>query len=491
MAEPAPASLDRLRSSTKVRILCVSHAHAGGVTRHLGDLARCLSGDAEVLLLQPDRSPFIALRWLRETESLALYFDAQSEWEQLVSVLASIGVDRVHIHHVHGLPQAILDLPARLGCPHDITIHDYFAACPNYHMLDASGRYCAEGPGCGKCLDSQPAQWPLSIAAWRDLFARVLRSASRVIAPSADSATRIAAFFPGIAPVVWPHPEGEPPGIPRAIRVLVPGAISRAKGLDLLEACVADSAARNLGLHFRVLGFVGRRLATWPQAPLTISGEFPDGKLAELMAFERGDVCLFGSQCPETFSYTLSTALDAGLPIVATGIGALPERIASRPNARLVPWDAKAPEVNDALVAAAAAAACPPAPRQRMTFDAYRQLYLDGWKTNRESAPGEAPPIEDRWWREPVAPPDRRPLAFFFEDGVVCGRASSLEDLRSYAFDPDSLYAAADERVRELIEALALSRESLEKIEASASWRLTAPLRGLAKRLGRRGKPPS
>jgi hypothetical protein len=291
--------------------------------------------------------------------------------------------------------------------------------------------------------------------------------------------------------VVWPHPEGEPPEIPRPVRVLVPGAISRAKGLDLLEACVADSAARNLGLHFRVLGFVGRRLTTWPKAPLSISGEFPDGKLGELMAFERGDVCLFASQCPETFSYTLSAALDAGLPIVATGIGALPERVASRPDARVVPWNAGAPEVNDALVAAAAAAARSPAPRRRMTLDAYRQLYLDGWRTTREAASGEAPLIEARWLREPVAPPDRRPLAFFFEDGVVCGRASSLEDLRKYAFDPDSLYAAADERVRELIEALALSRENLAKVEGSASWRMTAPLRSLARRLGRRGKPPS
>jgi hypothetical protein len=87
------------------------------VARHVDDLARCLSRDAEVLLLQPHRSPFVALRWLRDGESLALYFDAASEWDGLVSVLGGIGVDRVHIHHVHGLPQAILDLSTRLGCP--------------------------------------------------------------------------------------------------------------------------------------------------------------------------------------------------------------------------------------------------------------------------------------------------------------------------------------------------------------------------------------
>ena len=380
----------------------------------------------------------------------------------------------------HGLPQAILDLSGRLGCPHDVTIHDYFAACPNYHMLDANGRYCARDPGCGQCLDSQPSQWPLSIGEWRDSFGRLLRSASRVIAPSADCAMRIAAFFPGIAPVVWPHPEGEPSEIPRQVRVLVPGALSRAKGLDLLEACVADSAARNLGLHFRVLGFVARPLATWPKAPLSISGEFPAGKLPDLMALERGDVCFLPSQCPETFSYALSDALDSGLPIVATGIGAFPERVAGSADGRIVPWNASAQQINDVILAAAAPAASSPAPRSRMTFDAYRERYLAAWKSSREDAPGEAPAIEARWLLEPPAEPDRRPLAYFFEDGVVCGKASSLEGLRRFAFDPDSLLAAADGRVRELIsrlaaadgrvreltETVALAEENLKSIEA-------------------------
>ena len=503
MIEPALASLDRLRGSTRARVLFVSHGDVGGVARHVEDLARCLAGDVEVLLLQPHRSPFVALRWMREGENLRLYFDALAEWERLASVLAAIGINRVHIHHVHGLPQAVLDLSQRLGCPHDVTIHDYFAACPNYHMLDASGRFCAGDPGCGQCLDLQPAQWPLSIGEWRDSFGRVLRSASRVIAPSADCATRIAAFFSGLAPVVWPHLEGEAPEMPRQIRVLVIGAISRAKGIDLLEACVADSAARNLGLHFRVLGFVARPLATWPKAPLSISGEFPEGKLHDLMAIERGDVCFLASQCPETFSYTLSAALDSGLPIVATGIGAFPERVAASSNARIVPWNASAQEINDVLVATVAPAAGAPAPRSRMTFDAYRRLYLAGWKSSRENAPGETPTIEARWLSEPIVEPDRRPLAYFFEDGVICGKAESLEGLRRFAFDPDSLLASADARVRELmallastngrvralIETAALADENLKRIEGSTSWRITAPLRRLARRLRRRARP--
>jgi len=221
------------------------------------------------------------------------------------------------------------------------------------------------------------------------------------------------------------------------------------------------------------------------------------------MAIERGDVCFLASQCPETFSYTLSAALDSGLPIVATGIGAFPERVAASSNARIVPWNASAQEINDVLVATVAPAAGAPAPRSRMTFDAYRRLYLAGWKSSRENAPGETPTIEARWLSEPIVEPDRRPLAYFFEDGVICGKAESLEGLRRFAFDPDSLLASADARVRELmallastngrvralIETAALADENLKRIEGSTSWRITAPLRRLARRLRRRARP--
>jgi hypothetical protein len=255
-----------------------------------------------------------------------------------------------------------------------------------------------------------------------------------------------------------PHPEYSPHRLTLPVRVLVPGAISIAKGLEVLEACVADSTARNLGLHFRVLGFVARPLRTWPDAPLTISGEFPPGKLAELMALEGGDVVFFPAQCPEIFSYTLSAALDSGLPIVATGIGAFPERLEGAGRARVVPWTASPAALNDALLAAAAPAERVAASRPRVTFAEYLTRYLEGWSAPRGIRQEATLAIEPRWLQEAPSPPDRRPLAFFYEDGVVCGRAASLAGLRRYAFDPDSLYADADRRVRELIEALERER---------------------------------
>ena len=45
----------------------------------------------------------------------------------------------------------------------------------------------------------------------------------------------------------------------------------------------------------------------------------------------------FPAAWPETYSFTLSAAIEAGLPIVASEIGAFPERLAGRPLTWLIP----------------------------------------------------------------------------------------------------------------------------------------------------------
>jgi GT2 family glycosyltransferase len=270
-------ALERLARSRLPRVLFVSHAFGGGVGRHIEDLAGALEGDAEILLAQPYRKSFIALRWLRAGEQLALWFHTADDWERMVQLLGAIGIDRVHFHHVHGWPQAVLDLPARLACPYDITLHDFFPACPEYHFTAADARFCGGAADCQRCLEARPAQWPLTIDAWRSLFARVLGGAGRVIAPSGDAASRLHTFFPAVRTEVWPHLY-EPASQPAApMRILVPGAISPEKGLGLLEACVADAAERGLPLHFRVLGYTARPIPQWPLAPYSLTGEYPRG----------------------------------------------------------------------------------------------------------------------------------------------------------------------------------------------------------------------
>lgn len=352
------ADLARLAQSPRPVIVFVSHAWHGGVRRHMDDLARFLEGRAEVLYLQPAGGDGVVLHWPRTGEAFSAWFHLPGDLAALAGTLGATGCARLHFHHVHGLPHAILDLPRACGVPYDCTLHDYFAICPQYHLVTEDGRYCGEpdAAGCAACLARRPAQWGLDIGAWRATFEDFLLGAARVIAPSQDVATRMWRYFPALAIDVWPHPETAPARLPAAVRVVTLGNLSPEKGLGVVAACAADAKARALPLVFRVLGATAEPIAQFPDVSLTIHGSYAEEDLGRLLVAERADVLFFPAQVPETYAYTLSVALAAGTPIVASAIGAFVERLAGRAHARTLPHDATPAQWNAALLDAALAA---------------------------------------------------------------------------------------------------------------------------------------
>ena len=356
-------------------------------------------------------------------------------------------------------------------------------------------------PDAKRCLDGGGTSWGFSIEEWRSRFGALLAGAERVIAPSSSAAQTLRAFFPAVTPVVWPHPEDADRATPPPVRVLVPGAISVEKGLDVLEMCVRDASARRLPLHFRVVGFTGRALPSWPDMPLTVTGQYADGSLPQLLALERGDVIFFPAQCPETFSYTLSAALATMLPIVATDVGAFRERLGDRADVRVVPWNAPAHEINDALLATASPSAAPAHVRDAMTIDVYRERYLEGLRRRaRRSRRSRRSIRAGSLSRGKIRVPSS--MEWLFDDGVLAGKAASRLELRHRAAQADGQLAdarrrldASDAQLREARSQIAAQRADAERLAAAAtsaearleslltsrSWRLLGPLRRLAR----------
>lgn len=474
MTQAVVRALDWLGASPLPRILFVTHAFTGGVYRHVHELARAVQGRAVTLLASPAPQGRLALELIGADDPFALYLDMDRDWEAFVGLLRSIGIDRLHLHHVHGWPPAVLDLPQQLGCAHDVTLHDYFPVCAEYH-LTAGGGFCGGERDCRRCEDVRASSWPWSLDEWRQRHGDFLVRAQRVIAPSQDCAHRIHTHHPAVTPVVWPHPQADAKPTRPIVRVLVPGGISPAKGIDVLEACARDARERDLPLHFRVLGFLARPIPHWPELPLSVAGEFPEGRLPELLALEHGDVVFFPAQCAETFSYTLSDALGTALPIVATDLGALPERLARRDNARLVRATASAREMNDVLLAAAGPQRGAWAPGTSGAVERYAQTYLEC--LSRSAAPSTTrPTIRSEWLVAPVhVDPPTTTLAWLYDDAVLCGKADSHAKLRRRTAEADPELAQLPELRRRADDA----DRRLAEIHASTSWRITAPLRRL------------
>lgn len=335
-------------------VVVINHCRGGGTERHMLEFSAQISAQAQVYLLSPEtENGRLYLRPFAQREHAGLVFDPATQMPQLLDTLRWLGVARLHYHHTIGLPASMLLLPEQLPCSYDVTVHDYYFACPQVTLADEQGRYCGapDAAGCNACLATRPAPAQQSIEQWREQGAQFLNAAERVFVPSVDTLTRMQGYFP-LAHFIWAEHEPrldqrEVAVIERRVdeplRILVLGALSIFKGADALEASALHARAQRAPLEFHLLGYAYRALRTRPFSHLKVHGAYQDAELTELIAKINPHVVWFPGSCPETHSYTLSAVLASGLPVVATNIGAFPERLEGRPWTWLVQPD-RAPD---------------------------------------------------------------------------------------------------------------------------------------------------
>ena len=127
-----------------------------------------------------------------------------------------------------------------------------------------------------------------------------------------------------------------------ALRVAVIGVLANQKGAVTVMTVASAADPAELSIH--VIGYAEQALPEPLAARIAMTGQYAESELPALLAKVKPHVVWFPAQWPETYSYTLSAAIDAGLPIVATRIGAFPERLEGRPLTWLVDPEASTEE---------------------------------------------------------------------------------------------------------------------------------------------------
>ena len=349
-----------LLSHSKPLVLFITHNRGGGTARHLQELITRLSNQMEAIILRPG-SDGTGITEIEYQGFLKFYFHIDQELNSLTDFLKTLRVVQIHVHHTMGLHPAIFSLPERLNIPWDFTLHDYYSICPQISLIDMQGHYCGEPEeaGCNVCLKKRPAPGNASIETWRNYSRAFLGRADRCFVPSKDAADRLKAYFPNINILTVYHENGfltenkivEIPRQPvERLKVLVIGALSPMKGADLLEKTALDARHRNLPIDFILLGYCYRDMVTTPYSNLTVVGAYQEADLTRLIAECQPDIAWFPSLWPETYSYTLSAAIQAGLPIVAPNIGAFQERLYERKHTWIVPWDISEEVLNNFFI---------------------------------------------------------------------------------------------------------------------------------------------
>jgi glycosyltransferase involved in cell wall biosynthesis len=344
----------RIRKSGKRARLAVVHALGGGAAEHVRRIAELTSAEAVWLTLRPVSTGACILECGQEDYRFSLTVDLRLEHETLATVLRACGVERIHIHHLMGHGAELAQLVDDLGLPFDFTAHDYYTLCPQVTMSDEHGRYCNEPDeiSCDRCIEKRPPRNGLvDISSWRTAHGWALLKADRVITPCAEGAARISRYHPEARVIAAEHPADAVCGLVRArgledgehLRVALIGTQTIHKGYELLRDCAEAAKREDLPIDFTLIGSVEAAVQRDDDA-FTATGRYEDAELAGHLERAAPHIVWFPTRVPETFSYTLSACLEAGLPVAAHDVGAFPERVGARPWSWIVPRETSAAE---------------------------------------------------------------------------------------------------------------------------------------------------
>jgi GT2 family glycosyltransferase/glycosyltransferase involved in cell wall biosynthesis len=340
--------LDWARLSKQVKqenVLIICHNRGGGSERHVQeDTLQLLQQGLGVFYLRPvqGKPSHVKLVHPRCPQFVNLRHYSLEDIESLAQMLEQLHISRIHTHGLVDFsikaPEHILDLAKRLQVPFWVDLHDYKVICPRINLTTQNGRYCHEPNenACNLCCETQGNDFAVSnIRQWRQMHHTVLQQVDKILVPSADMQQRVLRYFPDISLSLSPHEECDPDKLtlmpPKLtskskLRIVVIGAIGKAKGYDVFHACAADAKKRKLPLEFILLGY-SLKDKDLENCGVKITGRYLEHEAQFKLKQLSPHVVWLPSIWPETYSYTLSLALNGGYPTFAFDIGAIAARL--------------------------------------------------------------------------------------------------------------------------------------------------------------------
>jgi glycosyltransferase involved in cell wall biosynthesis len=289
---------------------------------------------------------------------LATFGDAYIA-RSLERVLKETSPDVIHVQHLMGMPAAVAGAISQLGAPTVITLHDYWWVCANAQLVTNYSQRVCGGPrgyvNCALCAIARGGlgwAWPAipivaPLLAWRRyLLARLLRGASRLIAPSEFVRSwYVEEGVPAERIEVVPHGVECNPGALRrgrqtqdTVRIACFGGLTWQKGVHVLvEAFSAVDGPAELwiaGDETSDDAYMAR-LRDLASPNVRFLGQLSREEVWEKLT--KVDVLVVPSLWYETFSLIVHEAFSVGLPVIASNLGALAEAVRDGVDGLLVP----------------------------------------------------------------------------------------------------------------------------------------------------------
>ena len=243
--------------------------------------------------------------------------------------------DVIHFHNPWLLGPEIISLAK---CRKGVTIHDYWPICPRRSMIRIDWSLCP-GPtrlDCRICRLRAPTTWRsfnlCSIEAERSMHRRLLEECDFTVAATQFVSDQVAKVL-GVVPTVVSY--GIPPEVPFTREendlsfALFAGRVTKAKGYSLLLRAFSKGELRRYTL------LVAGRSGPSRLPNVRVLGWQSPELLFQKMA--QATCLVLPSIWPEPAGIVILEALRAGIPVVASRIGGIPELVDDGVTGILVP----------------------------------------------------------------------------------------------------------------------------------------------------------
>ncbi len=271
-----------------------------------------------------------------ELNDLEIFFEQISIQEVFLNNLVSFQESHQVLAFVKKLT---LDNQAQLIIP----IHDYYAVCPNYTLLNSDGEFC-EIPSleiCKACMASNNLEWKTffndssDVEHWREEWTSLFTIAHTILCFSHSSKELLLRAYKEIEEnkiKIIPHEVPAMPAISRepssvektSVIIGVLGAINQAKGARVLKDLVKEIEKRDLNIQVVLIGEISEHIKS---KHFKVTGRYQREELPELVQQYEIDIFLIPSVCPETFSYTTQEIMMMNMPLMVFNLGAPAERV--------------------------------------------------------------------------------------------------------------------------------------------------------------------
>ncbi|MEE0935641.1 MAG: hypothetical protein U0L42_08210, partial [Methanobrevibacter sp.] len=344
-------SREEFRQFTKKTILFSMH-YGGGVEFTVKDIISSISDEYECYLLKAYKNKMILFKMsgtgFEIVEEFKLMYDWNSqivyndEYKQIYFyILVNYNIDIVEIDHsiFH-----TFDLPVvakSLGIPVILSLHDFYYICPTYFLLDENYNYCAGYCGENSRNCSTRVSWfdlPVNIKEWKQEWnqyvGKLFDSCDMVVTATSFTKNMFLEHYPNLPSdkikliehgrdLIRYDSIHRIPNEHQSIRILIPGIIGPHKGSNFIKELKKYDVENRLEFHY--IGAIDDELAGIGK----YHGKYDrDDFSRNVYRIKPSFIGIF-SVCAETYSYTLTESISAGIPVLASNLGALKTRIES------------------------------------------------------------------------------------------------------------------------------------------------------------------